>query len=82
MNGRSRLGGRTSSSDWVSWQAVGGREEGTVLLGVGAWLLLVGARSVSVWVVLDEAGRRRGPISANQLLEKSHHDLELLGRYQ
>ena len=55
----------------MSWQAVGGREEGTVLLGVGAWLLLVGARSVSVWVVLDEAGRRRGPISAYQLDRKS-----------
>lgn len=66
----------------MSWQAVGGREENAVLLGAGAWLLLVGTRSVSVWMVLDEAGRRKGPISATQLLAKSLHSLELLGRYQ
>lgn len=55
---------------------MGGREEGTVLLGAGAWLLLVDTRSVSVWVVLDEVGRRKGPNSANQSLAR---DIPYLG---
>lgn len=46
-----------------------------MLFATGASLLLAGTRSVSVWVVLDEAGRRKGPISANKLLAKSLHDL-------
>jgi len=51
-----------------------------VLLGTSAWPLFVGTRSVSVWVVLDEAGRWKGPISANQSLARVNPWLAAVGK--